>query len=417
MASLFPPTFHNRANGLRVDLMQKIADTKPGFFRVPGGNYLEGNTLDTRFEWKKTIGPIEQRPGHFNSAWGYWSQDGLGLLEYLQMAEDLGAEPLLAVNAGYALNGTVVPPAALGGYVQDALDEIEYAIGDPSTPWGARRAADGHPAPYNVRYVEIGNEDQFDRSGSYPQRYAAFYDAIKAAHPDLKLVATIRVTNRPMDVVDDHYYNSDPGFFAGAASTYDNTGRSGPKVMVGEFASTQGSTTGTLAAALGEAAFMTGLVRNADVVIGASYAPLLVNENAPNWPTNLIGYDAERSYGSPSYYVQKLFGANLGDHVTPTELVAGNGSLYTVATRGAAGIAYLTVVNRGASASVDVDLNGANASGGTVTVLSGDPAAQNSLAKPTAVSPASHRLGRLGGAFRYTFAANSLTVLALNTGG
>ncbi len=415
--SLFPPTFDNTPNGLRIDLMQKLAALHPGYLRIPGGNYLEGQNLSTYFNWKNTIGPVQDRPGHFNSAWGYWSQDGMGLLEYLEMAEELGAQPILAVFAGYTLNGTVVPQSQLQPYVQDALDEIQYAIGPASSKYGAMRAADGHPAPFNLNYVEIGNEDFFDNSGSYnAYRFPMFYDAIKAAYPQLKIIATTNVTSRTPDVIDDHYYSSNPDVLAADATAYDNTSRSGPEHIVGEYAVTQGSPTGTLAGALGEAAFLTGVERNADVVIGASYAPLLVNVNAQSWPTNLIGYDGLRSYGSPSYYAQRMFADSEGDHVAPSQIAGGNGNLWAVATT-KAGTTYLTVVNRGTSAtSVNVDLGGiSGVSGGTATVLTGDPTAMNSLAHPTAISPVTHPVGPQGADFRYTFPASSLTVLALST--
>jgi alpha-L-arabinofuranosidase len=419
MVSLFPPTYHNTANGLRADLMQKIAALHPGYFRIPGGNYLEGNTISTYFNWKNTIGPIENRPGHFNSAWGYWSQDGMGLLNYLEMAEEVGAQPILAVFAGYTLNGSVVPQGQLAPYVQDALDEIQYAIGPASSTWGALRAADGHPAPFDLHYVEVGNEDQFDRSGSYnTYRFPMFYDAIKAAYPQLKIVATTNVTSRTPDVIDDHYYSNDPSVIASDAHNYDTTSASGPKHIVGEYAVTQGSPTGTLAGALGEAALLTGLERDADVVIGASYAPLLVNVNAVSWSTNLIGYNGLTSYGSPSYYAQKMFGDSLGNQVAPSQIAGGNGNLWVVASTTSAGTTYLTVVNRGTSAAtVNVDLAGVSGvSGGTSTVLSGDPTATNSIAHPMAVAPATHKVGPSSPTFTHTFPPNSLTVLALATG-
>jgi alpha-L-arabinofuranosidase len=419
MVSLFPPTYDNTPNGLRIDLMQKIAALHPGYFRIPGGNYLEGNTLSTYFNWKNTIGPIEDRPGHDNSAWGYWSQDGMGLLEYLEMAQEVGAQPILAVFAGYTLNGSVVPQSQLAPYVQDALDEIQYAIGPTTSTYGAMRAADGHPAPFNLNYVEVGNEDFFDTSGSYnAYRFPMFYDAIKAAYPQLKIIATTNVTSRTPDVIDDHYYSNDPNVIAGDAHVYDSTSTTGPKHIVGEYAVTQGTPTGTLAAALGEAAFLTGMERDANVVIGASYAPLLVNVNADSWPTNLIGYDGLTSYGSPSYYSQKMFGDSLGDTVAPSQIVGGNGNLWTVASTKSGGTTYLTVVNRGASATtINVDLAGVSAvSGGTSTVLTGDPTAMNSIAHPTAVVPTTHQLGASGASFEHTFPANSLTVLALTTG-
>jgi alpha-L-arabinofuranosidase len=418
MVSLFPPTFGSTPNGLRTDLMQKIAALHPGYFRIPGGNYLEGSTLDTYFNWKNTVGPVEQRPGHFNSAWGYWSQDGMGLLEYLEMAEETGAQPILAVFAGYTLNGTVVPQSQLQPYVQDALDEIQYAVGPTSSKYGAMRAADGHPAPFGLHYAEIGNEDFFDQSGSYNSyRFPMFYDAIKAAYPQLKIIATTPVTSRTPDVIDDHYYSNDPDVIAGDAHTYDTTSRSGPKHLVGEFAVTQGAPTGTLAGALGEAAFLTGLERDADVVLGASYAPLLVNVNADSWPTNLIGYNGLVSYGSPSYYAQRMFANSFGDHVAPSLITGGNGNLWAVASVKAGGTTYVTVVNRATSpVTVTVDLAGAaSVRGGTATVLSGDPTAMNSIAHPAAIAPAAHPVGSSGSSFTRTFPASSLTVLALST--
>jgi alpha-N-arabinofuranosidase len=237
--SLFPPTYHNRPNGNRVDLMQKMADLNPGFLRLPGGNYLEGNTIDQRFEWKNTVGPIQQRPGH-ESPWGYRSVDGLGLLEYLEWCEDLNMQPLLAVYAGYSLNGTHVNLGAeLQPYVQDALDEIQYLIGSTSTNWGAKRAADGHPAPFPLTYVEIGNEDFFDTSGSYDGRFAQFYDAIKAAYPNLQVIATAAVKSRTPDILDEHFYETSRAFEKDVHH-YDSYSRTGPKIFVGEYAAQEG---------------------------------------------------------------------------------------------------------------------------------------------------------------------------------
>jgi len=178
-------------NGNRADLMQKLVDMKPGFLRFPGGNYLEGETVATRFKWKETLGALDQRPGH-RGTWGYRSSDGMGLLEFLEWCEDMKAEPVLAVFAGYALHGETIPGGpALQPFVQEALDEIEYVTGDVSTKWGAQRAKDGHPAPFKLRYVEIGNEDGFDKQKTYDGRYTQFHDAIKAKYPQLKLISTV----------------------------------------------------------------------------------------------------------------------------------------------------------------------------------------------------------------------------------
>jgi len=330
--SLFPPTYKDRPNGNRPDLMQLLAGMHPGFLRFPGGNYLEGGSIPERFDWKKTLGDVSTRPGH-HGPWGYRSTDGMGLLEFLEWCEDLHMEPVLAVYGGFSLNRTHVNPGPdLQPYVQDALDEIQYLTGDATTTWGARRIADGHPAPFPLHYVEIGNEDFFDRSGSYSGRYAQFYDAIKAQYPDLQLIATAEVSGHVMDLRDDHFYRP-AGTMAEDSHHYDTTDRKGPKIFVGEWASQTNDTpwerpqekgpTPTLYAALGDAAWLTGLERNADIVKIQCYAPLLVNVNpgGRQWSINLIGYDALRSFGSPSYYVQQMFASNRGDQVLPVDIV------------------------------------------------------------------------------------------------
>lgn len=326
LVSLFPPTFNDRPNGNRIDLMEKMAGLKPTYLRFPGGNYLEGNTIAERFDWKKTLGPLEERPGHMGP-WSYRSTDGMGLLEFLWWCDDLKLEPVLAVYAGYSLQGErVLPGKDLEPYVQDALDEIEYVTGDANTTkWGAERAKGGHPEPFKLRYVEIGNEDNFDRSGSYEGRFAQFYDAIKAKYPQLQLIATTPVRSRTPDVLDDHFYRSSRGMQQDVRH-YDRTNRNGPKIFVGEWAVTEGSPTSTMNAALGDAAWLTGMERNSDLIIMQCYAPLLTNINrgASQWPTNLIGYDALDSFVSPSYLAQKMFADHRGDTVLPVEIVAQN---------------------------------------------------------------------------------------------
>jgi alpha-L-arabinofuranosidase len=319
--SLMPPTYKNTPNGNRIDLMEKLADLQPAFLRFPGGNYLEGNTIAERFNWKETIGPLENRPGHM-CPWGYRSSDGMGLMEFLRWCEDLKMEPILGVFAGYALQGEHVTGEALKPHIQDALDEIEYITGDVDTKWGAQRAKDGHPEPFKLTYVEVGNEDQFDRSGSYDSRFTDFYDAIKAKYPNLQLIATTPVKTRKPDLVDDHYYRSARDM-QNDVHHYDKLDRNGPKIFVGEWATTEGSPTPTMNAALGDAAWLTGMERNSDLIVISAYAPLLVNVNpgASQWGTNLIGYDALKSFGSPSYYVQRMFNQNRGDVVLPVAIV------------------------------------------------------------------------------------------------
>ena len=314
--SLFPPTYKNRPNGLRIDLMEKMAAMRPKFLRFPGGNYLDPG----HYQWKDTIGPLDQRPDG-PGAWGYRSSYGLGILEFLYWCEDLGMEPVLGVTDGrpwLPADGDVTP------LVQDALDEIEYVSGDVNTKWGAMRAAHGHPKPFPLRFVEIGNEDFFDKKEVYDMRFAKFYDAIKAKHPAMQIIATRGdVSGRTPDIIDDHYYRTGRAM-AADAEHYAASDRSRPKVFVGEWASTEGNPTPNMEAALGDAAWLTGLERNSDHVIMEAYAPLLVNINpqAAQWPTNLIGYDALTSYGSPAYYVQTMFGQNTGDVVLPTQVTA-----------------------------------------------------------------------------------------------
>jgi alpha-L-arabinofuranosidase len=323
LVSLFPPTYHNRPNGNRIDLMQKLADLHPGFLRFPGGNYLEGDTVAERFDWKKTIGPLEHRPGH-QGPWGYRSSDGLGLLEFLDWCEDLHMQPVLAVYAGYSLRGEHVAVGnSLQPFVQDALDEIEYCTGDGATTWGKRRAADGHPEPFTIQYVEIGNEDWFDRSGSYDARFTQFYDALKAKYPSIQCIATTNVKSRTPDIYDDHSYPTARRMLQ-SAHRYDDRDPTLPKVLLGEWATQNGRPTPTLRGALADAAWLTSLQRDAAAVIMNCYATMLANVNngAWQWSTSLIGYDAATSFGSTSYCVQKMFRENQGDTVLPVKLVA-----------------------------------------------------------------------------------------------
>jgi len=450
--SLFPPTYNDRPNGNRVDLMQKLVDMKPRFLRFPGGNYVEGVTVDTRFKWKETLGPIAQRPGH-PGTWGYRSSDGMGLLEFLEWVEDMKAEPVLAVFAGYALNGENVPAGpALQPFVQEALDEIEYVTGDVNTKWGAQRARDGHPAPFKLRYVEIGNEDGFDKKKTYDGRYTQFHDAIKAKYPQLKLISTVngkdwlgqqqKVTSRVPDLVDEHFYYT-PLQMMHDAARYDSYERKGPKVFIGEWASQEGEPTTDLHSALADAAFMTGMERNADVVEMSCYAPLLVNVNpgGVQWRYNLVGYDAQASYGSPSYHVQKMFSNYLGNvslpvtaqkvstqtwqeaprDETPQVLPPARDvpTMFFSATRSEQrGEIYLKVVNAiGTAQTVQVDLAGTAkvaAEGKAIVLSSARKEDTNTIAEPTKVVPVTSKASGLGKQFSYSFAPYSVTVLVLS---
>ncbi len=421
LVSLFPPTYHNRENGNRPDLMEMMAGMRPKFLRLPGGNYLEGDQIDERFDWKNTIGPLVDRPTH-RSPWNYQSSDGLGLLEFLEWSEDLKIDTVLAVYAGYSLKGDHIHPGpALVPFVEDALDEIEFATGDASTKWGAVRAKLGHPAPFSVKYVEIGNEDWFDRSGSYEGRYAQFYKAIKAKYPQLQLIATAPLKRMKPDVLDDHYYKRADEFFADVKH-YDNADRNGPKIFVGEWATREGSPTTNMGAALGDAAWMTGMERNSDLIVMASYAPLFVNVNpgGMQWESDLIGYDALSSYGSPGYYAQVMFGKYLGTEV-PSSSMSGDAArfFYSVTRDPAKGVVYLKLVNASSVAQpVQIEMTGAGSvtNTGTLVTLSGASLPQtNTIAAPTRIVPVETPLKTAGSKFNHSVPPYAIQMLELHT--
>ena len=398
LVSLFPPTWNDRPNGLRPDLMQMLVDLKPKFLRFPGGNYLEGDTVETRFDWKQTLGPLDQRHGH-PCPWGYRSSDGLGLLEFLEWCEDLQAEPVLAVYAGYSLRGAHVNPGPdLEPYVNEALEEIEYVTGDRRTPWGARRAKDGHPKPFKLTYVEIGNEDWFDKSNSYDARFAQFHDAIKGRYPQLKTISTtandqperMRVHSRKPDMIDEHYYRSTDDFLS----------------MSPDYA-------------LGDAAFMASMERNSDLILMQCYAPLLVNVNpgARQWRPDLIGYDALAAYGSPSYYAMQMFSRNLGDEILPVR--AADTAIQGAATRDRkTGELFLKLVNPQPKPEVlRLDLKGVNSLGAKASAitLAGAPEDTNSIEHPRTVVPVTTMVTGIQPGLNYTLPPHSIVVLTLKS--
>ena len=419
MVSLFPPTYHDRANGNRTDLMEKLAALHPAFLRFPGGNYLEGNHIDERYEWKKTIGPQVDRPTH-PSPWGYQSSDGLGLLEFLEWCEDLKMQPVLAVYAGYSLSQEHVNPGHdLEPYVQDALDELEYVTGGVDTKWGAVRARDGHPRPFKLTYVEIGNEDNFDKSGSYDGRYAQFYKAIKARYPELQLIATMPVKGLRPDMIDDHYYVRATKFYEDATH-YDKTDRNGPKIFVGEWATKEGSPTANFDAALGDAAWMTGLERNSDIVVMAAYAPLLVNVNpgGMQWAPDLIGYDALRSYGSPSYYAQVIFASHLGDQTLGSKVEsAGDRFFYSITRDSAKKRLYLKLVNSSSAPQpVEIEFTGAKlaATGTLISLSAKNIQATNTMEQPAAIVPVKTALHGVNSHLRHTMPGYSIQLIQVD---
>jgi alpha-L-arabinofuranosidase len=316
MVSLMPEKTWKK-HGLRPDLADSLNELHPSFMRFPGGCWVEGDDFAHMNHWKRTIGNIDVREPNWN-IWNYNTTQGLGFYEYLQMTEDLGSAPLFCINIGMS-HHEIVPMDRMGEWVQDALDAIEYANGPTNSVWGSRRAAAGHPAPFNLQYMEIGNENA--NNPAYFERWPLFYKAIKARHPNMQLVADGwgNFGDCPPDVVDDHYYNT-PEWFMRHAGQYDHSRRTGPKVFVGEYAVTQNTGKGNLRGAIGEAAFMTGLERNSDQVIMASYAPLLVNLNHRAWNPDLINFDSSKWYGLPSYYVQQMFSENRGDTELPVQV-------------------------------------------------------------------------------------------------
>jgi alpha-L-arabinofuranosidase len=433
LVSLFPPTWNDRPNGLRKDIMQLLVDLNPKFLRFPGGNYVEGNIIEERFPWQKTLGPIEDRPGHACN-WGYRSSDGMGLLEFLEWCEDMKAEPVLAVFAGYALGGTHINAGPeLEPFVQEALDEIEYVTGDTSTTWGARRAKDGHPAPFTLNYVEIGNEDSFDKSKSYNGRFAQFHDAIKAKYPRLKTISSdpdAPLDGRKPDMVDHHDYSAADDFVKKSRDWGNQFNRQGPEIFVGEWAAHEDAAarpwdaaskklapTPTMKAAIGDGAFLAAMERNSDIIKMQCYAPLLVNVNpgARQWRPDLIGYDALSAYGSPSYYAIQMFSRNVGDEiltVTPSDT-----TIQGCATRDSkTGEIIVKLVNPELTPqSLSIEIKGVTslASKATVITLAGNPEDTNSTSHPKNVVPVTTTLLDVKSGFTYTLPPTSIVVIKL----
>ena len=448
MISLFPQdTWKNRPNGLRADLVQKLADLKPGFLRFPGGCIVEGRELETRFQWKKTVGPVENRTPVVNR-WNtefkhrlttdYFQTFGLGFYEYFQLAEDIGAEALPILNCGMACqynSGEVAPLDQLDVYIQDALDLIEFANGSVDSTWGKLRAEMGHPQPFNLKFLGIGNE-QWDKQ--YIDRYKEFAKVLKQKYPEVKLVSAagpspngaafdyawkeLKALNA--DIIDEHYY-ANPSWFLKNANRYDNYDRKGPKVFAGEYAAqsvaiASPENRNNWRCALAEAAFITGLERNADVVNLASYAPLLAHVEGWQWTPDLIWFDNLRSYGTPNYYVQKMFSNNKGSYVVPMTLsnktLTGVDSLYGVASVDkTTNELILKLVNAGGSQqtkSIAVDGIKTLQSVAKLTVLqSNDLEIVNSLDNPVAISPKETEIAVKGKKLNIALAPYSFTVV------
>jgi alpha-L-arabinofuranosidase len=448
MVSLFPEdTWKKRPGGMRADMIQMLADMKPGFIRFPGGCIVEGFDLSQRYQWKKTIGPIEERQLMINRwnfefahrpAPDYFQTFGLGFFEYFQLAEDIGAEPLPILNCGMACqfnSAELVPVEDLDPYVQDALDLIEFANGDINTKWGKIRSELGHPAPFNLKLLGVGNENW---GPQYLERLKVFTKAIKAKYPAIKLVNSsgtdpnggrfdyLNTELRSMnaDIIDEHYYRRPEWFFSNARR-YDNYPRNGSKIFGGEYAAQSDKTVSEnnkncWITALSEAAFMTGLERNADVVSMASYAPLFAHIDGWQWTPDLIWVNNLQSYGTPDYYVQQLYSLNKGTKVVPitlnNDVVAGQDSLYATACIDAkTNELIIKIVNASAREQTNtLALEGVKklAAQGVLTVLQSDNLySANSFDQPQKVAPKESVLAVKGKKINLIAAAYSFSVL------
>ncbi len=452
MVSLFPKdTWKNRPNGLRADLVQMLADLKPGFLRFPGGCIVEGRRLPLRYQWKKTIGPPADRELNINR-WNdefkhrptpdYYQSFGLGFFEFFQLCEDVGAEPLPILNCGMACqfnSGEVVPLDQLGPYIQDALDLIEFANGPATTQWGARRAAMGHLQPFHLKLLGVGNEQW---GLQYFERYALFAKALKAQHPEIKLVSAAgpapggdqfdlawsRLRELKADIVDEHCYDL-PAWFLDSTTRYDHYERSGPKVFMGEYAAQSVKTVSpenrnNWECALAEAAYMTGLERNADVVVMASYAPLFAHVDAWQWTPDLIWFDNLHVYGTPSYYVQQLFSLNRGDVILPSQLTGTpltadrRPRFYATASRDrSSGDIILKMVNASTVPQVaSVNLAGTlqiNSTAKVIQLGAQHLADENSFDRPLLVSPSTKAVKLPGPRFDYVIPGSSLAIIRI----
>jgi alpha-N-arabinofuranosidase len=449
MISLFPEdTWKNRKNGLRKDLVQLLYDMKPGFLRFPGGCIVEGRTLSDRYQWKKSVGNVDNRETKMNR-WNvefnhkqtpdYFQSFGLGFFEYFQLSEDIGAEPLPILSCGMACQyntGELAAINELDPYVQDALDLIEFANGAVTTTWGKIRSDMGHPKPFNLKYIGVGNEQW---GPDYIDRYKVFEKAIKAKYPNIIIVsgsgpspagehfdfAMQELKKLNAELVDEHYYES-PKWFRENAGRYDKYDRKGPKIFAGEYAAQSVSganpnNRNNWECAFSEAAFMTGLERNAEVVYLTSYAPLMAHEDAWQWTPDMIWFNNLQSYGSANYYVQQLFSTNKGtDLLSITKdgkALTGQNSLYASAVKDANNKEIiLKLVNTAASAQdISVDLKGAKlgSKGTIIRLVSSNTQDENTFADPKKITPKQSEYKITKGNQQLNLPAYSVTVLKL----
>lgn len=452
--SLFPvDTWKGHENGLRKDLAQKLADIHPGVFRFPGGCIVEGTDLDTRYQWKNTVGPVENRPT-IENRWhytfthhffpDYFQSNGLGFYEYFLLSEEIGAEPLPVLNVGLSCQYQNDRPEdhvavdSLAPYIQDALDLVEFANGDTTTTWGALRAQMGHPAPFNLKVMGIGNEQW---GPEYVERLEPFLAAMRKAHPEIKIVGSTgpdsegdkfdylwpEMKRVKADLVDEHFYRPEDWFLAQGAR-YDNYDRKGPKVFAGEYAChMRNKNWNHFEPALLEAAFMTGLERNADVVHMATYAPLFAHVDAWQWRPDMIWFDNLRSMPTASYYVQQMFATNKGTNVLPLTmdgrpLTGGEGQngLFASATidKDANQIVVKVANTSKEDQTLNIDITGLKKGkaldGGKVLTLHADLEAENTLDNPDIVKPVESTVEAAGREFTATVGPSTFAVYRLN---
>ncbi|KAI0040453.1 glycoside hydrolase family 51 protein [Auriscalpium vulgare] len=420
--SLFPPTFQDQSNGIRKDIAEALLELEPSFFRFPGGNNL-GHTVDTRWQWNATVGPLTARPGRFGD-WGYVNSDGLGILEYLTWIESMGMQSIMAVWSGYTLNGASLAPDQLGPYIEQARQQIEFVVGGTNTTGGALRASLGREKPFTLNFVEIGNEDWF--SDTYPGRWPLLVGNLSAAFPDIRFLATtnpwtpeLTPTPKSFDV---HVY-SVPGWFNNNTFYYDDFERNGTTYFEGEYAAISVNPDDifgerlpwpTVETAVSEAAFMTGLERNSDIVFAASYAPLLAHINGSQWTPNLITFDAGSVVRSTSYYVQKFFSVNRGDAYLPSTLPSRNGTVFWSVTKKNSPASYIIKISNTVStpASLSFQLPSNVHSEGTAQVLTGPKNASNVIGNANVVVPKTSTI-KTGRTTNYNAPGFSVTVLTI----
>jgi len=432
---------------MREDLAQALADLKPGIFRFPGGCIVEGTNLATRYQWKNTIGPVENRPTNINR-WNftfaykkfsdYYQSYGLGFFEYFQLCEDIGAEPLPVLSCGLSCQfenhdpKENCPVDSLQPFIQDALDLIEFANGPATSTWGKVRAEMGHPAPFNMKFLAVGNEQW---GSLYPARLEPFLKAIRRQYPAIKVIGSAgpspdgkyfeygwrEMKNLKTDLVDEHYYK-DPKWFLSNAKRYDSYDRKGPKVFAGEYACHPKNKKNDFEGALSEAAFMTGLERNADVVNMCTYAPLFAHVDAWQWRPDLIWFDNLRSVKTPNYYIQQLYAQNVGTNVlTTTEnkiALAGENGLYaSSALDKNKNEIILKIANTSTEIrKITYTLNGLKAAvrkGTRTHFISGNMDAENTLDSPNTVVPATEEIGISGNTLDVELEPQSFNLLTI----